>query len=175
MIEFFFGALSFLILARVIFSFIGYNYGGIYDFVYEWSEKILKPIRSKLPANSKTDWSPFIALIAFDFLGTFLHPMIVYAVNWEFDKIAAILIYALLSTASSIAVFMIILLIVRLVNDSVKGQNYSFTAMINSVTELIVSKVRHKLSFAHKQYAVWITLGLLFALQIILQYLMVQF
>jgi uncharacterized protein YggT (Ycf19 family) len=172
MIEFFFGALSFLILARVIFSLIGYSYGPFYDFVFLWSEKILVPIRKRLPAGSRIDWSPFIALIIFDFLGTFLNPLIQHLVNWDFDKVAVILIYALLSTSSSIASFLIIIFIVRIVNDHVGANNFALTGMLNAITEPLVSKVRHKLSFAWKSKSVFVTFGLIIAVQIILQYLM---
>lgn len=172
MIVLFFDVLSLLIIARVIFSFIGYNYGGIYDFVYLWSEKILKPIRKKLPPSSRIDWSPLIALLIFDFGKKILNPLIQYIVNGRYDLILPLLFYVGVSLLSSLTVFFLILIVVRIINDALKSDNYAFTSFINSVTDPIAKKVKQYLPLGYKRYAFWITLGVLILLKMIFGYVL---
>ena len=115
MIVLFFDVLSLLIIVRVIFSLIGYNYGGIYDFVFLWSEKILKPIRKKLPPSSRIDWSPLVALLIFDLGKKILPPLIVYVTNGRFDLILPLFFYVGVSLLSSLTVFFLILFAVRII------------------------------------------------------------
>lgn len=168
MIVLFFDVLSLLIIARVIFSLIGYNYGGIYDFVYLWSEKILKPIRKKLPLSSRIDWSPLIALLIFDLGRKLLDPLVVYIVNGRYDLILPLFFYVGVSIVSSITVFFLILFVVRIINDALKSDNYAFTGFINSVTDPIAKKVKQYIPLAYKRHTIWITTGALILLKLIL-------
>ncbi|MBN2857414.1 MAG: YggT family protein [Candidatus Delongbacteria bacterium] len=172
MIVLFFDILSLFIIVRVIFSLIGYNYGGIYDFVYLWSEKILKPIRKKLPPTSRIDWSPLIALLIFDLGKKILPPLIEYIVNGRYDLILPLFFYVFISVLSSLTVFFLILFAVRIINDALKGDNYAFTAFINSVTDPIAKKVKQYIPFGYKRHSVWITLGILILLKLILSRIM---
>ncbi|MFO7811035.1 MAG: YggT family protein [Candidatus Delongbacteria bacterium] len=164
MIVLLFNLLSLLILLRVIFSLIGYNYGSIYDFVYLWSEKILAPIRKRLPL-SRIDWSPLVALVLFDLGKRIFDPLIYYIANDRYDLILPLFYYVTVSLLSSVTTFIIILFIVRLVNDALAGDNYAFSHFINSATEPFAGRIRRHLPVNYKRYYVWVTLVLLIIIQ----------
>lgn len=68
-----FRAFTYLIFARVIFSWIRVNpyhpfWGPILRFVYQATEPILQPIRRLLPTMGGFDFSPIIALIGLDLI-----------------------------------------------------------------------------------------------------------
>lgn len=172
MIVLFFDVLSLLIIVRVIFSLIGYSYGGIYDFVYLWSEKILKPIRKRLPPSTRIDWSPLVALLIFDLGKKILPSLIEYLVNGRFDLILPLFFYVGVSLLSSVTVFFLILFVVRVINDALKSDNYAFTNFINSVTDPIAKKVKQYIPLGYKRHAIWITLGTLILLKLILGYVL---
>ena len=164
MIVLLFNLLSLLILLRVIFSLIGYNYGGFYYFVYSWSEKILSPIRKRLPV-SRIDWSPLVALVLFDLGKRILDPLIYYIANDRYDLILPLFYYVTVSLLSSVTTFIIILFIVRLVNDALAGDNYAFSHFINSATEPFANKIRQYIPINYRRYYIWITLALLIIIQ----------
>jgi uncharacterized protein YggT (Ycf19 family) len=174
MIELFFTLLSILILARVIFSFIGYNYGGIYDFVFMWSEKVLIPIRKRIPVSA-IDWSPLIALIIFDFMGKFLPLFITAAAGGEFRAAFYVLYYAIISTISSLTSLFIIIFVVKFFNGLTGGGNYMLTRFIDSATDPLIKKVRNSLPSGYKRYSFWVSAALLVVLQLILKNQLRQF
>ncbi|MDD3044691.1 MAG: YggT family protein [Candidatus Delongbacteria bacterium] len=174
MIGIFFTFLSIVIIARVLFSFIGYNYGPIYDFVFSLSEKILAPVRKRLPA-SRIDWSPLIVLIVFDFMAKFLPLFITAAVGGEWGAALYILYYVLLSTLSSIITFFIIIFIVKYFNDLTGRNNYSLTALLEEATGPLIGKVRSILPFGYKKYSFWASAVILIAVRIILQRIITSF
>lgn len=68
-----FRAFTYLIFARVIFSWIRVNpyhpfWGPILRFVYQTTEPILQPIRRLMPSMGGFDFSPIIALIGLDLI-----------------------------------------------------------------------------------------------------------
>ncbi|MBU4485740.1 MAG: YggT family protein, partial [Candidatus Delongbacteria bacterium] len=171
MISYFFTFLSLLILARVIFSFTGCRYGTIYDFVYTYSEKILKPIRKFLPP-SRVDWSPFVALIIIDTIGKLLNPLVFYVVNEEYGKIIPLFLFVFVSLLSSVTVLLIIIFVVKIANDLVKGQNLFLTKALDSITDPIIIRVRSKIPFGYKNYSVWLILVLLFIIKAFFNYVL---
>jgi|GEM_PF-1762497 len=160
MIGLFFSLLSLLIILRIIFSFTGYNHGSLYNIVYTYSEKILKPIRKLLPA-SRLDWSPFIALVLIDTVGKLLNPLVQYIVNGQYDMILPLFLAVFIALLSSITVFLIIIFIVKIVNDAVKGNNYALTSAVDLFTDPIIRPVKKKLPFRFSRYSVWVILVLL--------------
>ena len=65
----FFGALTLVIFARVILSWVPTRLPwGLNDFVQSVSEPILGPIRRMLPAAAGMDFSPLIALVVLQYL-----------------------------------------------------------------------------------------------------------
>jgi len=169
MIGLFFDLLALLIVARILLFFIGYNYGAFYEFVFTYSEKILKPIRNILP-KSKVDWSPFVALILLDTFAKLMNPLVFFIVNGAYERIPLLLYSVFISMLSSVAVIFIIIFIVKLVNDRVKGQNYALTIILDSMTEPLIVRVKTKLPFSYKRYAGWLILALLFATEAFIQY-----
>ena len=168
MISIFFTFLSIVIIARVIFSFIGYNYGPVYNFVFGLSEKILAPVRKRLPA-SRIDWSPLIVLIVFDFLGKSLPLFITAAAGGEWGAALYILHFVLLSTLSSITTFFIIIFIAKYFNDLTGRSNYSLTALLEEATGLVIRKVRMILPFGYRKYSFWVSAVFLILIRIILE------
>lgn len=63
-INFAYYALFFLILARIILSFINVGSYEIRDLIYRLTEPILAPIRNILPPMGGFDFSPMIVIIA---------------------------------------------------------------------------------------------------------------
>jgi YggT family protein len=68
-----FNVLYFLILARIIFSFLRVSpyhptWGPIMRFVYDITEPIMAPIRRILPPMSGLDFSPMIVLLLAGFV-----------------------------------------------------------------------------------------------------------
>ena len=68
-----FRAFTYLIFARVIFSWIRVNpyhpfWGPILRFVHQTTEPILQPIRRLMPSMGGFDFSPIIALIGLDLI-----------------------------------------------------------------------------------------------------------
>lgn len=169
MIGLFFDLLALLIVARILLFFIGYNYGAFYEFVFTYSEKILKPIRDRLP-KSKVDWSPFIALILIDTFAKLIDPLVFFIVHGEYGRIPLLFYGVLVSMFSSVTVILLIIFIVKIVNDLVKGQNYVFTTILDSMTEPIIVRVKTKLPFSYKRHAVWLVLVLLVATETFLQH-----
>ncbi|HXK50212.1 MAG TPA: YggT family protein [Clostridiales bacterium] len=174
MIGIFFTFLSIVIIARIIFSFIGYNYGPIYDFVFSLSEKILAPVRRRLPA-SRIDWSPLIVLIVFDFMAKSLPLFITAAAGGEWGAALYVLYYVLLSTLSSITTFFIIVFIVKYFNDLTGRSNYSLTVLLEEVTGPLIGKVRSILPFGYRKYSFWVSAGSLIAVRIILERIITSF
>ena len=65
----FFGALTLVIFARVILSWIPTRLPwGLNDFIQSVSEPILGPIRRLLPASAGMDFSPLVALVVLQYL-----------------------------------------------------------------------------------------------------------
>ena len=61
--------LWFLLIARVVLSFLAPRGGGaLVAFVYQATEPILAPIRRVLPPTAGIDWSPLIAMLIFSLL-----------------------------------------------------------------------------------------------------------
>jgi uncharacterized protein YggT (Ycf19 family) len=169
MIGLFFDLLALLIVARILLFFIGYNYGAFYEFVFTYSEKILKPIRDRLP-KSKVDWSPFIALILIDTFAKLVDPLVFFIVHGEYGRIPLLIYGVFVSMMSSVAVILIIIFIVKIVNDLVKGQNYVLTTILDSMTEPLIVRVKTKLPFNYRRYAGWLVLALLLATEAFLQH-----
>ena len=167
MTGFLFDFISIIIIARVIFSLAGYERGRIYDIVYRVSESILRPLRQILPA-SRIDWSPLVALLILDILKRTIFPITLLAAEGNHGMIPLYIASVLISVVSSAAVFFMILIIVRIVNDLVKGTNYILTRFINMVTDPIVLKIRNLLPPAYKRHSVWATLILLILIQMVL-------
>jgi len=165
LIHTFFFILSLIIWARIIFSFIGYNYGAFYDLVYNISEKILRPIRKRLPSGP-VDWSPFVALIIFDILGKVLYPVILYAVNGKWSEIFVLLLAVFTSLLSSVITFFIIIVIVKIVNDHLNGQHHILTHFLNSLTAPFTRRINSTLSYGYQRFSIWIFLALLIILRI---------
>ncbi|MFQ5401638.1 MAG: YggT family protein [Anaerolineae bacterium] len=72
-IDLIFNIFYFLILARIIFSFIRVSpyhptWGPILRFVYDTTEPVLAPFRRILPPMGGLDFSPMIALIVASFV-----------------------------------------------------------------------------------------------------------
>lgn len=72
-IHYFLRFLSFLILIRVILSWLAPNWSNAFThFVVQTTEQILVPIREKLPRGEGTlsmiDWSPLVALFLIDLI-----------------------------------------------------------------------------------------------------------
>lgn len=66
-------ALSLLILARVIVSWVmPTGGGGLVAFIYQATEPILAPIRRFLPPTGGFDWSPMIAILLLGVIGRLL-------------------------------------------------------------------------------------------------------
>jgi YggT family protein len=69
LINVFFGALTIVIFARVILSWVQVRLPwGLNEFVFAVSEPILAPIRRALPAAAGMDFSPLIALIVIQYV-----------------------------------------------------------------------------------------------------------
>lgn len=169
MIGLFFSLLSLLIILRIIFSFTGYNYGSFYNFIFTYSEKILKPIRKLLPA-SRLDWSPFIALVLIDTVGKLLNPLVQYIVNGQYDMILPLFLAVFIALFSSITVFLIIIFIVKIVNDAVKGNNYALTMALDLFTDPFMRIIKRKLPFRFVKYSAWVVLGLLLLAETVFQH-----
>ena len=167
MTGFLFDLISIIIIARVIMSLAGYERGGFYDFVYKISESILRPLRQILPA-SRIDWSPLVALLLLDLIKRTAGPVAGLAAQGDHGMIPLYLFYVIISLLSSVVVFFTILVIVRLVNDLVRGTNYNFTRFINAVTDPFVIRVRKMLPAAYRRYTVSVTLAILILIQILL-------
>ncbi len=72
-IDVFFGALTVCIIVRVLLSWVQVRLPlGIADLVFGVSEAVLGPIRRALPPMGGLDLSPFIAIMALNFLGPLL-------------------------------------------------------------------------------------------------------
>ncbi len=156
MIQLFFTILSFVIIARVIFHYIGYNYGTFYDIVFNISERVLKPIRKRLPA-SPVDWSPLIALVLFDLLGKFLPLFVTAAVGGEWGAALYVLYYSILSTMSSVATLFIIIFVVKFFNDLTGRGNYTLTMLVEAAADPIVKRVGRSLPFGYRRYSFWVS------------------
>ncbi len=165
MISLFFSFLSIVVITRVIFHYIGYNYGAFYNIVYNISEKVLKPIRSKLPP-SPVDWSPLIALVLFDLLGKFLPLFITSAVGGEWGAALFILYYSVLSTMSSLATLFIIIFTVKFFNDLTGRGNYNLTMLIEAASDPVIRRIRQLLPFGYRKYSFWVSLVLIILLKI---------
>ncbi|SMB94241.1 YggT family protein [Desulfonispora thiosulfatigenes DSM 11270] len=64
-----FDVMSWLIIARVLLSWIPHNpQNMIINFIYELTELILGPIRRFMPSLGGLDFSPVIAIIFLDWL-----------------------------------------------------------------------------------------------------------
>lgn len=69
-----FDVMSWLIIARVLLSWIPHNPENmIIGFIYDVTEIILGPIRKFMPSFGGLDFSPIVAIIALDWL---LKPLI---------------------------------------------------------------------------------------------------
>jgi YggT family protein len=69
LINVFFGALTLVIFARVILSWVPTRLPwGLNDFVQSVSEPILGPIRRLLPAAGGMDFSPLVALLILQYV-----------------------------------------------------------------------------------------------------------
>ena len=70
MVHFIFDLIQFLILARVLLSWIPHNPSGdIVKTIYQFTDPILRPIRDLIPMNSiGIDFSPIIAFILLGFI-----------------------------------------------------------------------------------------------------------
>ncbi|HQO09864.1 MAG TPA: YggT family protein [Clostridiales bacterium] len=169
MIQLFFDLLAICIVARILLSLTGHNFGRIYQFVFTLSEMILGPLRKILPKTS-VDWSPFAALIILEMLGKLINPLVFFIVNGQYGRILPLFYGVFLSMLSSIAVILIIIFIVKIVNDVVKGDNYTLTRVLDAMTEPMIVRVKTKLSFRHRRFAVWIILALLIATEVFLKY-----
>ena len=67
------GALTLAIFVRVLLSWVPIKLPwGIGEFVWSITEPILSPIRRALPFMGGIDFSPFIALIAIQFIASIL-------------------------------------------------------------------------------------------------------
>ncbi len=54
----------FIVLARVLFSWIRINpYGKIYQFIFSMTEPLLSPIRRFMPKSMMLDFSPMILML----------------------------------------------------------------------------------------------------------------
>jgi uncharacterized protein YggT (Ycf19 family) len=169
MIQLFFDLLALCIVARILLSLTGHNFGRIYQFVFTLSEMILSPIRKILPKTS-IDWSPFVALIVLNMLGKIINPLVFFIVNGHYGRILKLFYGVFLSMLSSIAVILIVIFIVKIVNDAVKGENYTLTRFLDAMTEPMIIRVKTKLTFRHRKFAVWIILALLIATEAFLKY-----
>jgi len=164
MIQLFFSILSLVIIARVIFHYTGYNYGGFYDIVFNISERVLKPIRNRLPV-SPVDWSPLIALVIFDLLGKFLPLFVTAAVGGEWRDAVYILHYSVMSTLSSLATLFIIIFIVKFFNDLTGRGNYTLTMLVEAASDPIIKRVKRILPLGYRKYSFWVSLILIVLLK----------
>ncbi len=69
-IHFIFDLIQFLIMVRVLLSWIPHNPSGdIVKTIYQFTEPILKPVRDLIPVNSiGIDFSPIIAFVLLGFI-----------------------------------------------------------------------------------------------------------
>jgi YggT family protein len=72
-IDFILRALTFLIFARVILSWIRVSpyhptWGSIIRFIYQTTDPIMEPVRRAIPPMGGLDWSPLIVLLGLSFL-----------------------------------------------------------------------------------------------------------
>ena len=65
-----FEVLNWLIIIRVLLSWIRHDpYHPVIKFIYEITEPILAPFRRLIPRSSMPiDWSPFLAILALQFV-----------------------------------------------------------------------------------------------------------
>jgi len=99
-----------------------------------------------------------------------MNPLVFFIVNGAFERIPLLLYSVFISMLSSVAVIFIIIFIVKLVNDWVKGQNYALTIILDSMTEPLIVRVKTKLPFSYRRYAGWLILALLSATEAFIQY-----
>ena len=69
-IHFIFDLIQFLIMVRVLLSWIPHNPSGdIVKTIYQFTEPMLKPVRDLIPVNSiGIDFSPIIAFVLLGFI-----------------------------------------------------------------------------------------------------------
>lgn len=64
-----FQVLVYLIIARCLLSFVRHNpYQPIIRFIYDVTEPVMSPFRRIIPAAGGIDFSPFIAVLAVEFV-----------------------------------------------------------------------------------------------------------
>ncbi|MBN2788835.1 MAG: YggT family protein [Candidatus Delongbacteria bacterium] len=165
--EFFYTLLLILIFARIIMPFFGMNHGPLYDNIYFYTEKILAPIRKRLP-RSAVDWSPFVALIILNMIMTFFIPAVTLAVQGNFRGVLYLTIATVLSLLSSILSFFLIIFIVKIVNDHVNGQYSGLTYFINSLTYKPIVMVKQYMPDNVKKYTVWVILATIIILKMLI-------
>lgn len=167
MISLFFTFLSIIIIARVVLSYTQHRRSGLYDFAYRISEPILSPIRKRLP-RSPVDWSPLVALIILNILGTFLPLFITAAAGGEWGAAWFIIYYSVFSTFSSLLTLFIIIFAVKYFNDLTGRNSYSLTVVLEASTEPVLRRIRNFLPFGYKRYTFWVALSVIVVMKILI-------
>jgi len=154
---------TFVIISRIFLSYMGsnYNHGTFYDFVYKYSEILLKPIRTKLPYSS-VDFSPVVAIIGLSFLKSILDEGLIYIYDGNFiGFFKVVLIFALDMSSSLISFYLIILLIKYSVDRMRLGHN-RFVYIIDYLTNPLINKINPKIPLKYRRYSVLIIVAGLF-------------
>lgn len=169
-INMFFTLLIFLIIARVFLSYMGQDYGKIYNFVYKYSEYILKPVRSRLPYTSGIDWSPLVVLVGVNLIRSILLFGWSYLVRGDVVSFLIVIVITSINFVSSMTIVYVFLIIAKMFINYT-GTGYGrFAYVIKTVTEPVLAIVRRRLPMQHKRYTDVITIVLLFAIRSLLVY-----
>jgi len=170
-INMFFTLVIFLIIARVFLSYMGQSYGKFYNFVYKYSEYILKPIRNKLPYSSGIDWSPLVALIGINLIRSIILFGWDYLMRGDIISFIIVIIITSINFISSMLILYAFLVIAKMFINYTGAGYGRFAYVIKTVTEPVLKIVRKQLPMQYKKYTDIIAIVLLFAIRYLLVYL----
>ncbi len=154
---------TFVIIARIFMSYMGNVGGGFYEFVYKYSEILLKPIRTRLPYSS-VDFSPVIAIISLGFLKNIFDRGLGYIYEGDFIGFFTIVLVYTLDLSVSIINFYMLLLVIKLIIDKMHVSHNKFVYIIDYLTNPVINKINPKVSLQYRKYTIIIVLVMLFIL-----------
>ncbi len=152
---------TFVIIARIFMSYLGNSSGGFYEFVYKYSEILLKPIRTRLPYSS-VDFSPVIAIIGLSFFKNIFERGLDYIYDGDFIGFFTIVLVFALDLSVSLLNFYMLLLFIKLIMDKMSVSHNKFVYIIDHLTNPIINKINPKIPLQYRKYSIFIILIILF-------------